>query len=1054
MAFNAKVKFPNKLEKEDVEFTVRQNKIHFVDVITTLYSRFSNPNYPIGYLYVTINGVLWEPQIYIHIDGKYISETMTDPENMYNLYKAPHFMIPYIGGISSIKDLSVEEDKLINLEVNYCTLINLLESDQIKYRVLLPPTIARQIMVGRDDNKFVWEYNLDLIPGEIDPNRITEWATSLFIDCIVYNEDWDVIPINLDTINVNNIKESTKGISNLLVFGSPSIEDYADTPLQHPLVEYFMFKFWGSLAVDRLNRIMKEMHISSVSLNDFFLIYTQLCDRAEASSVRPPCWPYHNPLTVRETYFISNSYAATKSDTVHNFHNTYPIVDEVTYLNKGCNPYHLCNDQCELKRRLLHCFPMADNLCHSGVLLAGTLPASLQVEELYKSNKHFNCVDLFIYGQTATKRYKSLEELLKRLEMYSRDYKIKYNVCKNIVTASLWKIDHSPEGLIYKRNPCSPPQKEKETKHCYLEIKIIYTNAKIRSEILYNFDSTFIQVGYDNCTFCSTSEFHYFTPRRESLVFRSSIQFHRLMKIMERGFLPVLDQDHCNILGSRQDLPKLICNRYTLFNFTRGTFITGLNHTTEQVKVSQKIQDRKAMGNTIYVENIHFIEKPTNLGPEVHLFHVLRKVSYEDVLLNSYNSYHGSKIRKLTVKRSSIYHRMNDDTIPLINMKSKGSLLVRNFEMVKSKKDKDKEQKRIIAKNLMNRSLEIIKIYQEALEQGKLIQEGSIEEGYYYRKPISNEETNRSTYVVKINNIDTYPTKEEIDMIIERESTLLDVKIGIAYFDVRVRIGEKCRAGVKLDGTRVIPLEGKRVRLTSVENLESKIMNYISQKDEMASFLKYGASLDIPVKAFYIKTSLEDKYIDTDEKTIYGQTSLDMDYNHTAVLKYDELMCFKLIRVTRNNKKTSNNLEEQEEEEAADSDLCSSDDSEDENCEEKRVILPTEVKRVINKTNCLDPVKCVSLNKSTTVNKDKSTTVNKDKSTTVNKDKSSTLSKESSKTVLIDRNIPIKSIKPDLFPSSEELLPKRVNLSPVENDNSLNEEDEEEELSGEDLIST
>lgn len=1038
MSFNAEVKFPHEFNKKEVAFNSRQGKLHFVDAIATLYPHFNNPEYPMKYLYITVDNVLWEPNVFV-TENNNITEIKNSDE-----YRAPQFMVPFNTKPNIIRDLYLDPTQLNNLEVGFCTFVNLLESDTIKYRIVVPPTVAVHIMAGRGGDKFVWEYNLDLNPGEIDHSRITECATYLFVNCVVYDSVWNVVPINIDTINVNNVKECTACIADLLTIGKLNSEIFCDAPLQHPLVEYFIFSWWGCLAVDRLHRILKEMHSSSIILNDFFLIYSQLCTRAEVSSARPPSWPYRNPLNVKESYFIGNHYAADKPKSILNFWNTYPVVDNVTYLNSGCNPYNLCCNQDELKRRLLEWFPMADNLCYSGVMVAGTLPATVHVEELYRLRKTFNWVDLFIYGKTATQRYKSLEELLKRLDMYSRDYKIKYNVCNNTITASMWKIDKGAEGLVYKKGPCSLESKETK-RHCDFEIKIIYTNAKTRSEILYNFDSTYIQVGYDSCTFCSTPEFHYFTPRRESLIVRSSILLHRLLKISEKGFLPVLDQDHCTILGTRRDLPKLVCNRYTLFNFARGTFITGLNHSTEQVKIIQKIMDTNTMGNTVFVENIHFVERPTNIGPEVHLFHVLRKVSYEDVLLNSYNSYHGSKTNKLKIKRSIVFQRMHDNTVPLIRMKSRGNLLVRNFEFIKTKKEKDKEEKRKIASLLTNRSLETIRLYQESLEQGKLIQEGSEEEGYYYRNPNNEEEMNRATYVVRINDVDTYPTKEEIESIIERKSHNLDIKIGMIQFDIRVRIGEKCRAGVKLDGTKIVSLPGKRIRFTNIDELENRIMEYLSKKDELSSFLKYGASVDIPVKGFYIKTTLEDKYIDTDEKTISGQTDLDMNYDHTAVLRYDELMCFNLVRVTRNLNKNSPAEEILEEkEDPNDSDLCSSDDSEEEeDCQEKNVLLPTEVKRVVNKVNCLDPVKCISLNDNTSVTITKKV-------------------KEDNRTVLVDKNIPIKSIDANLFPNSEkdnnsptvseEIIPTKFKLASIEKDNSVNEEDEEEELSAEDIM--
>lgn len=998
MAFTTRVKFPHKLNPEEISLTVRQDGVHFVDVLAVLHKHL---HCPINNLYITVNSIPWSPPVFYDKSSGIITEDKSEDAVEYSV---PYFMPPFLYDSYPLSDLSLSIEELVNLEVGYCTFINLLESNTIKYIIAIPPHVAEKILAGREANKSVWEYNLDLIPGEIDFNRITEWATCLFLDCVVYDNNYNSIPINLSTVNVNNIQETTTDIANLLKLSQLSIEPYLDTPLQHPVVEYFMFKRLGNIAADRLNHKLKNMHDSSIRLNEFFLIYLQLCDRAEASSARPPSWPYRNPLLVKESYFISNSYASDKGHPIHNFKSTYPVVEDITYLNTNCMPYKLCCDQDVLIARLLKWFPLANDLCCDGVLLAGMLPAMIHIEDLYKVTKNYKWVDLFIYGQTATARYKSLEELLKRLEAKSGCYKITYHVLDNIITAKLQDM----------------------------EIKIIYTNAKTKSEILYNFDSSYIQVGYDNSTFYSTPEFHYFTPRRESLIFRSSIQLHRLMKIIDRGFLPVLDQDHCLILGTRRDLPKIVCNKYTVLNFVRGSFFTGLVDQKEQVRIIQKIEDRKMAGNIIFVENVHFIEKPTNIGPEIHVFHVLSKLSFDDVLLNSYNSYHGYKINRLKIKRNDVYRKMHNNTVKLIKFKDHGSLLVRNFKWTKSE---DKDEKRRLVSVLINRALAEIKLYQDALEQGKLLQKGSDEKGYYYTKPNTEQELNRAVYVVRINNVDTHPSKEEIETIIERKSNLLNIKIGSIKFDVRVRIGEKCRAGIKLDGTRIVHLGGKRVNFSQ---LEDRVMSYLSEETEVDNFLRYGVSLDIPVVGYYIKSGFSDKYIDSDEKTTWGQTDLDPEYNHTAVLKYDDLFCFKLARVTKDVKKSS---EIEEEEVIPDDNMCSSDDSETEE-DETVPILPTEVKRN-TKPNCLDPVKCINLAENTTVKITGSTT-------------------EDNRTVLVDKNIEVKSFTADLFPitekdkdfSSEELTPTKIVLTPIDKDMSSPEEEEEEELSGEDLISS
>lgn len=73
------------------------------------------------------------------------------------------------------------------------------------------------------------------------------------------------------------------------------------------------------------------------------------------------------------------------------------------------------------------------------------------------------------------------------------------------------------------------------------DIQIISPFAESPLGVLMNFDSTFIQIGYDGEKFYCTPGYCFFTPRNESLICRYNFRWHRFYKMMKRGFVPVTD---------------------------------------------------------------------------------------------------------------------------------------------------------------------------------------------------------------------------------------------------------------------------------------------------------------------------------------------------------------------------------------------------------------------------------------------------------------------------------------------------------------------------------
>jgi hypothetical protein len=147
----------------------------------------------------------------------------------------------------------------------------------------------------------------------------------------------------------------------------------------------------------------------------------------------------------------------------------------------------------------------------TGVILAGGLPCGVMLDEAkWRFIAQTTDIDLFIYGDSEEDRKDMTRIVLEHLE--SLGGKISHFV-------SVFKVD----GLGR-------------------EIQVVCPYARSPLGVLINFDTTFIQVGHQAGHFLATPGYCFFTPRSETLITRYNVRFHRMLKAIERGFMPVSDE--------------------------------------------------------------------------------------------------------------------------------------------------------------------------------------------------------------------------------------------------------------------------------------------------------------------------------------------------------------------------------------------------------------------------------------------------------------------------------------------------------------------------------
>jgi hypothetical protein len=180
----------------------------------------------------------------------------------------------------------------------------------------------------------------------------------------------------------------------------------------------------------------------------------------------------------------------------------------------------------QLEQLILQQFPNRD----AGYVLGGGLFSIILNDWLYDRFADKTDVDLFIYGPTTEARRQILEILLGWLtiNLPSRDYF--YFVNRSVITLS------------------------QPTKRGAFALQVINTDCLNPLEVLMNFDTSNIQVGYDLYRgLCCTPLFALYYRRREAVLVRYNIRAARLIKTIYRGFVIKLIMPYSTITKPKGD---------------------------------------------------------------------------------------------------------------------------------------------------------------------------------------------------------------------------------------------------------------------------------------------------------------------------------------------------------------------------------------------------------------------------------------------------------------------------------------------------------------------
>jgi len=172
----------------------------------------------------------------------------------------------------------------------------------------------------------------------------------------------------------------------------------------------------------------------------------------------------------------------------------------------------------------------------TGVLLAGGFPcAALLSKAKYEEILKNTDLDLFIYSTDETGQREMAAIILRHME------KLGGRLQQVVIGAA----ETEAEATKVLKTACVYQVAGLER-----EVQIILPFACSPLGVLINFDSTFIQVGYQERvvsespvpSFIATPGYCFFTPRSESLITRYNIRYYRMMKVLTRGFIPVSDE--------------------------------------------------------------------------------------------------------------------------------------------------------------------------------------------------------------------------------------------------------------------------------------------------------------------------------------------------------------------------------------------------------------------------------------------------------------------------------------------------------------------------------
>jgi len=207
-----------------------------------------------------------------------------------------------------------------------------------------------------------------------------------------------------------------------------------------------------------------------------------------------------------------------------------------------------------------------------GYVLGGGLFSIVMDDWLYERFVDKTDVDLFIYGKTHDARSVMYELLLEWLQQYMPTDEYYYAIRKSVLTLT---------------RRLSPNQ--------VFVLQIIATDCQTPLEVLMNFDTSNIQVGYDiHHGLCCAPLFSLYYRKREAVLIRYNIRAVRLVKALYRGFSVKLIMPYSFITSNRGSFEQ--------FELTKGKPVL-ISKTLEAAGV--RVADRPRP-----------LERPTRRAPQ------------------------------------------------------------------------------------------------------------------------------------------------------------------------------------------------------------------------------------------------------------------------------------------------------------------------------------------------------------------------------------------------------------------------------------------------------
>jgi hypothetical protein len=256
----------------------------------------------------------------------------------------------------------------------------------------------------------------------------------------------------------------------------------------------------------------------------------------------------------------------------------------------------------------------------AGFILAGGLPSICFDNWLSDPSTHWllkTDVDLFVYGDNSDNRRRAFKLLFERLREFLPftavgPYPTYYKVWNSVLTIERRIFyNHEMKHTVHSHN----------AKFFRMQgVQVINTNSRDGFEVIMNFDTSNIQIGWDcHKRWIATPFWSLYTPRREALVVRYNVRSPRFVKNLYRGYTLKTIMPKSLLLT-----PKGITYSYVI---DKNKVITLIPDPTESYADDLKLVGRARPGHFIqdYVDD-------QNPGPngEVHAFKTYNSKGQED----------------------------------------------------------------------------------------------------------------------------------------------------------------------------------------------------------------------------------------------------------------------------------------------------------------------------------------------------------------------------------------------------------------------------------------